>query len=57
MNGGVGFVGLLFLLFLGLKLGGIINWSWFWIFSPLIFSIGLVILVLIIFLLFIVFKG
>jgi len=34
-GGGIGFTGLLFLLFLGLKLGGAIDWSWWWIFAPL----------------------
>lgn len=32
---GVGFGTLLFLLFLGLKLGGVIAWSWLWVFAPL----------------------
>ena len=32
--GGLGMF-LLFLLFLGLKLGGVINWSWWWITAPL----------------------
>lgn len=26
---------LLFLLFLGLKLGNVIDWSWWWVFAPL----------------------
>ena len=26
---------LLFLLFLGLKLGGVIGWSWWWVAAPL----------------------
>ncbi len=30
----LGFFSLLFLLFLGLKLGGLITWSWLWICSP-----------------------
>lgn len=34
-SGGVGLLGLLFLLFLGLKLGGIIQWSYWWITCPL----------------------
>jgi hypothetical protein len=34
-EGGISFLGLLFLLFLGLKLGGVIDWSWWWIFAPL----------------------
>jgi hypothetical protein len=34
-DGGVGFFSLLFLLFLGLKLGGVIDWSWWWVTAPL----------------------
>jgi len=34
-SGGVGFLSLLFLLFLGLKLGNVIDWSWWWVFAPL----------------------
>ena len=32
---GVGFFGLLTLLFIGLKLSGVITWSWLWVISPL----------------------
>lgn len=31
----IGFSGLLALLFIGLKLGGVISWSWLWVLSPL----------------------
>ena len=31
----VQFLELLFLLFLGLKLAGKIDWSWWWVFAPL----------------------
>ena len=31
----VGFLGLLTLLFIGLKLGNVIDWSWWWVLSPL----------------------
>lgn len=31
----VGFTGLLFLLFLGLKLADVITWSWIWVAAPL----------------------
>jgi hypothetical protein len=31
----VSFFGLLGLLFIGLKLGGIIGWSWWWVLAPL----------------------
>lgn len=31
----VGFLSLLTILFIGLKLGGVIAWSWLWVLSPL----------------------
>ena len=37
-SSGISFAGLLFLLFLGLKLGGVgqvANWSWWWVTAPL----------------------
>lgn len=34
-SGGIGFVGLLTILFIGLKLTGFIDWSWVWILAPL----------------------
>jgi hypothetical protein len=34
-NGGIGFIGLLTILFIGLKLTGYIAWSWWWVLSPL----------------------
>lgn len=34
-NGGIGFCGLLTIVFIALKLMGYINWSWAWVFSPL----------------------
>lgn len=34
-SGGVGFVGLLTIVFITLKLLGIIDWSWLWVLSPL----------------------
>lgn len=34
-SGGIGFFGLLAILFIGLKLTGYINWSWFWVLSPI----------------------
>lgn len=35
VSGGIGFGGMLFLLFLGLKLGHVIDWSWWWVTAPL----------------------
>ena len=34
-SSGVGFCGLLTVLFIGLKLTGYIAWSWWWVLSPL----------------------
>lgn len=34
-SGGVGFCGLLTVLFVGLKLGRVIDWNWWWVVSPL----------------------
>ena len=33
-SNGIGFVGLLTILFIYLKLTGQINWSWWWVWSP-----------------------
>ena len=46
--GGVGFVGLLQILFIGLKLGKVIDWSWLWVLSPLWISISIWIMLIII---------
>ncbi len=34
-NGGIGVCGLLFVLFVGLKLTEVIDWSWWWVTAPL----------------------
>lgn len=34
-SSGVGLFGLLFILFVGLKLTGFIDWSWWWVAAPL----------------------
>lgn len=34
-SSGIGFAGLLTVLFIGLKLTGFIAWSWWWVLSPL----------------------
>jgi len=44
---GVGFTSLLTILFIALKLTGVINWSWFWVLIPVVFSIVLAIAILI----------
>jgi hypothetical protein len=34
-SSGIGFCGLLTVLFIGLKLGHVINWSWWWVLCPM----------------------
>ncbi len=41
-NGGIGFVGLLTIVFITLKLLGKISWSWLWALSPIWISLALV---------------
>jgi hypothetical protein len=45
-SGGIGFVGILTIVFIVLKLVNTINWSWIWVLSPIWISIGLVLLFL-----------
>ena len=45
-GGGIGFVGLLTILFIGLKLTGYVTWSWLWVLSPIWISICLVIVII-----------
>ena len=40
-TGGVSFLEILTLLFIGLKLTGYITWSWIWVLSPLWISISI----------------
>lgn len=49
---GVGFTSLLTILFIGLKLGSVIDWSWWWVLSPLWISAGVGLLLGLIFFLF-----
>ncbi len=50
---GIGFSGLLTIAFIVLKLCHVIDWSWWWVLSPLWISAGLVILIIIILLVFV----
>jgi hypothetical protein len=47
-SGGVGFFGLLAILFIGLKLTGHITWSWWWVLAPLWMPLTLAIIMFII---------
>lgn len=42
---GIGFTGLLTLIFITLKLCGVISWSWVWVLSPLWIGWALVLLI------------
>lgn len=44
-SGGIGFVGLLTILLIGLKLTGHIGWSWWWVLSPLWIGTGLALMI------------
>jgi len=41
-SNGIGFIGLLTILFIGLKLTNYINWSWWWVLAPLWAPLALV---------------
>ena len=45
-SGGIGFIGLLTILFIAFKLLGIIEWSWAWVLSPLWIGVIVVVLLL-----------
>ena len=45
-SSGIGFTGLLTVLFIGLKLTGFIDWSWWWVLSPVWISLSLVVMLL-----------
>lgn len=45
-TGGIGFGGLLTIVFIVLKLCGVISWSWVWVLSPLWISFSLVVIII-----------
>ena len=47
-SGGIGFVGVLQITFVVLKLCEVIDWSWWWVLSPIWISTALTILVVLI---------
>lgn len=48
VNGGVGFTGLLTIVFITLKLCGVITWSWLWVLSPIWINAALCVVVLLV---------
>jgi len=46
-SGGIGFAGLLTIVFIVLKLTSVISWSWWWVLSPLWITALLVVVIMI----------
>lgn len=46
-SGGISFMGMLTILFIGLKLTGHIDWSWWWVLSPIWIQVVIVVIALI----------
>lgn len=45
VKGGASFTELLTLVFIVLKLTGVISWSWWWVLSPIWISLGLAVII------------
>lgn len=43
-SGGIGFFSALTLLFIGLRLGNVIDWSWWWVLAPVWIPLALALL-------------
>ncbi len=55
-SNGIGFCGVLTIVFIVLKLLDKIDWSWFWILSPIILPISIVISIMVIVFIFAIIK-
>lgn len=53
VSGGIGFVGTLTIVFIVLKLLGVINWSWLWVLSPIWIAVVVAVVLMVIGVLFI----
>lgn len=49
-SSGIGFTGVLAIVFIVLKLVGVITWSWWWVLSPIWIPLAVVALVVVIYL-------
>lgn len=47
-SGGVGFTSLLTVLFIALKLTNVIDWSWWWVLSPIWISLSLALIIILV---------
>jgi len=45
-SSGIGFTRLLTIVFITLKLLGTINWSWWWVLSPMLISTSIILIIL-----------
>ena len=48
-SGGIGFIGLLTVAFIVLKLTGVITWSWWWVLAPAWIGLATILSVLVVF--------
>lgn len=55
-TGGIGFLGVLTIAFIVLKLCHVIEWSWWWVLSPIWIPLSILVLIWIVFLIFISIK-
>lgn len=53
---GIGFTGVLTIVFITLKLLGAISWNWVWVLSPILINIGLGLLVIVAVIIYMVIK-
>ncbi len=51
-SNGIGFIGMLQILFIGLKLTNYINWSWIWVLSPALTVVTIWIIIFILYLIY-----
>jgi hypothetical protein len=56
-NGGIGFGGLLTIVFITLKLCKVINWSWVWVLSPIWISAGIFLVIVLFTILVVILKN
>ena len=56
-SSGVGLSSLLTIIFVVLKLVGVINWSWWWVISPTLISLGLWLIVIVIYAIYLVHEN
>ena len=56
-SNGVGFAGLLTTAFIVLKLTGVIGWSWWWVLSPVLIGIAIVLVTCAVAIIFILKRG